>query len=89
MNAPHPVPSPPTIEMTLEGEVLPAPTPWRRLAGLWRALPRGSVPLIGLGLLAALTFAVLLLGALLVAIPLLLLAALVSAFGRGPRRSRR
>ena len=86
MNAPHPAPEPQTIDVTLDGTVLAAPTIWSRLAGVWRSLPPGSAPLLAAGLLVALTLAVLLLGALLVAVPVLLGIAIVSALLRGPRR---
>ena len=83
MDAPHRAPEPTTIDITLDGAVLPPPTLWSRLAGLWRALPPGSLPLLAGGIVVALALAVLLLGVLLVAIPAVLILLLVSAlFGR-------
>ena len=85
MNDPHPAPEPKTIDITLDGAVLPPPTLWSRLAGLWRALPPGSLPLLAFGIVAALALAVLLLGMLLVAIPAFLILVLVSTLLRGRR----
>ena len=83
-DAPRP-PTVTTIDVTLDGQVLAPPSLWTRLSRLWRALPRGSVPLLAVSVLAVLAAAVLVLGILLVAVPVLLVLALVSALGRGRR----
>ena len=79
------MPVPKTIDVTLDGEVLAPPSLWSRLARLWQLLPRGSVPVLVVGVLLMAALAVLLLGALLVAVPILLVLAVVSTLLRGRR----
>ncbi len=74
-----------TIDVTLDGEVLSPPSLWRKLARLWHVLPRGSVPALVVTVLVVAALAVLLLGLLLVAVPVLLILAIVSALLRGTR----
>ncbi len=82
--APRP-PTVTTIDVTLDGEVLAPPSLWAKLGRLWHALPRGSVPLLVVSALTVTVIAVLLLGLLLVAVPVLLALAIVSALLRGRR----
>lgn len=83
---PHPRAAPPTIDMTLAGEVLAPPSLWTRLARLWQGLPRGSVPLILVAVVTVAIGAVLVLGFLLLAIPAVLAAGLIALLFRGTRR---
>lgn len=89
MEAASPRHVPKTIDVTLDGEILAPPSLWRKLARLWQALPRGSVPALVVAVLVVAALAVLLLGVLLVAVPVLLVLALVSALLRGGRQPAR
>ncbi len=81
-----PTHEPPTIEMTLAGEVIAPPSRWTRLLGLWRALPAGSVPLLLVAFGVVAVGAVLLLGFLLVIVPVVLLGAVLAFLFGGARR---
>ena len=89
METTHRAPLPKTIDITLEGDVLAPPSLWRKLARLWRLLPRGSVPALVVAVLVVAVLAVVLLGVLLVAVPVLLAIAVVAALLRGARQPAR
>jgi hypothetical protein len=80
--APH---QPPTIDVTLDGTVLPEPGLWSRAARLWRALPPGSVPALLLLGAAFCALALVLLGLLVVAVPVLIVLSAVSLVLRSRR----
>ena len=76
---------PPTIDMTLEGEVLdrrPWSTHWTGFRGLRHGLGRGALPATLLLLVTVAFGAVLLLGVALVLLPPLLLVGAVAAVAR-------
>ena len=79
---------PPTIDVTLDGAVLPEPTLFHRLGRRWRALPPGAVPALLLFATALLALAFVLLGLLLVAAPVLLVLSVISLVLRGRRLMR-
>ena len=85
MERPARPPVPKTIDVTLDGEVLSPPSLWRKLAHLWHFLPRGSVPVLVVTVLAVAALVVLLLGVLVVAVPVLLALAVISALLRRRR----
>ena len=61
----------PTIDMTLDGDVVAPPSFWARMRAIWRALPAGTVPSLMAAAIVLACVAVFLLGVLLLAIPLL------------------
>ena len=80
--------APPTIDMTLDGDVLAPPSRWTVLRHFWQALPRGAVPALLLGMVAVLAGLVILFGLALLVLPVLLLLGAVGVVARlaSPRR---
>ncbi len=82
-------PSPPTIDMTLDGAIVAPRTRLSRLLAFWRALPRGALPalVVALGCVAAVVIVVV--GLALLALPVLVVLALLALVPRllaAPRR---
>ncbi len=78
---------PPTIDMTLEGDVIAPPSFWTRARAIWRVLPRGTVPALLVAIIVLATLAVFLVGILIVAVPAMIALALVTLLvraGSGP-----
>ncbi len=78
---------PPTIDMTLEGDVVAPPSFWTRALRIWRVLPRGTVPALFVAIIVLATMAVFLVDIMIVAVPVVIALALVTLLvraGSGP-----
>ena len=75
-------PRAPTIDMTLDGHIVPPATTWTRLLALWRVLPRGTIPALITAAIVLAGIAILFVGFLIVALPVVVaLIILAAIFG--------
>ncbi len=78
----------PTIDMTLEGEMLAPPTFWSRARAIWRVLPPGTIPALMVMLVLFMAAAIFLVGVLVVAVPVVLVLAIIGLLVRASASSR-
>ncbi len=82
--------SPPTIDVTLEGDVVAPPSFWSKARALWRVLPRGAVPALLVFIILFAALAIVLVGVLIIAVPIIIAVALLALLfraGSGPAGS--